>query len=499
MRRGHFRFADRSLLPKTDRGVLIALLVAGALLRLAMMLAIRPISYGSNDSGTYLAAASGAGGSLFYDLHHAVGYSIFLDIVAPIVQDGVRLALLQHLLGLGAGALLFLAGRNFGAPRWAAAIGAGAYVLNIDIVAYEHSILSEAAYLPLIPLFVFAASRLYVVGRLKSVMLWAAILGLAGAVAYTMRYPGAALFVVAVPCALVLVRGTVRMRAAAAASAAIAVGVVLGCYLTAQDSETGIGWELFPGRGWSAYATIAPNADCSQFTPPPGTRVLCESSKERAGKTPEFYSWDGRSPARRLEPRGFPYSDEKFAAFADAASTAGDDRGTDGGGPLSGIESRVLKVWRNAGVVFGPIGWGAELDYRNPLVEEGERGLAGDLLTLTPMSFHSPLQPLKDLRPFLRLSGPFALLSLLIVFAALPRLGLARALFCLGAVGVMLAWIDAGNLPRYALPVYVLSVALFPIAAAGLMSQRPPAAGAIGDGAPARATSNGARSQVGVP
>jgi hypothetical protein len=44
MRRGLIRFADRSLLPKTDRGVLIALLVAGTLLRLAMMLAIRPFS-----------------------------------------------------------------------------------------------------------------------------------------------------------------------------------------------------------------------------------------------------------------------------------------------------------------------------------------------------------------------------------------------------------------------------------------------------------------------
>lgn len=480
--------------------MLVALLGAGVLLRLAAMLAIRPISYGSNDSGTYLAAASGAGGSFFYDVHHPVGYSIYLDIVGPLVQNGVGLAVLQHLIGLAAGALLFLAARGFGAPRWAAAIGAGAYLVNIEVVAFEHAILSEALYLPLIALFVFAASRVFAAGRLTGVMLWAAVLGLASAVAYTVRYPGAALFVVAIPTALVLARGSVRVRLAAGASGAIAVAVVLGSYLAAQDSATGIGWKLFPGQGWSAYAGVAANADCSRFTPPPGTRVLCQSSAERAGKTSEFYSWSARSPGRRLEPRGFPYSDEKFAAFAASASAAGGNGGSGGGGPLATLESRGLGLLRNAGVVFGPLGWAPELDFSNPVVEENERALAGDLLTLTPMSFHPPLQPLKDLRPFLRLSGSLALLALLVVVVAMPRLGLRRALFCLGGFAVIAAWIDVGTLPRYAVPVYTLSVALFSIAVAGLKPRgREPALDA-GDEEPTttRLPHNGTRSPAGV-
>lgn len=480
--------------------MLVALLGAGVLLRLAAMLAIRPISYGSNDSGTYLAAASGAGGSLFYDVHHPVGYSIYLDIVAPLAQNGVGLAVLQHLIGLAAGALLFLAARGFGAPCWAAAIGAGAYLINIEVVAFEHAILSEALYLPLIALFVFAASRVFAAGRLTSVVLWAAVLGLASAVAYTVRYPGAALFVVAIPAALALARGGVRVRLAAGASAAIAVAVVLGSYLAAQDSATGIGWKLFPGQGWSAYAGVAANADCSRFTPPPGTRVLCQSAAERAGKTSEFYSWSAQSPGRRLEPRGFPYSDEKFAAFAASASAAAGD-GPGGGGPLATLESRGLGLLRNAGVVFGPLGWAPELDFRNPAVEENERALAGGLLTLTPMSFHPPLQPLKDLRPFLRLSGSLALLALLIVVLAMPRLGLRRALFCIGGFAVIAAWIDVGTLSRYAVPVYTLSVALFSIAVAGLMPRkREPAAGAGDEEEPTatRLPHNGARSPAGV-
>jgi hypothetical protein len=283
--------------------------------------------------------------------------------------------------------------------------------------------------------------------------------------------------------------------------------VVLVSYLAAQDYATGIGWKLFPGQGWNAYTAIASRADCSRFTPPPGTQVLCESAEERAGKTPEFYSWDGRSPARRLEPRGFPYSDEKFAAFAAAARPTLGDNGGDAvsdrhppeSGPLTEIESRGLAIFRQAGVVLGPLGWSTELNFHNPNVEVGEHALAHGLLTLSPMSFHAPLQPLMDLRPFLRLSGPLALLSLLLVLAALPRLGLPRAIFCLCGIGVVLAWIDAGTLPRYAVPIYVLSVALFPIGVAAFAPPtRPSSAPAVGSGAPERATGNGARSRARV-
>src|SRR4051812_30016426 len=91
MRLKQVRLAGRSIVPRSDLAVLTVLLLGGALLRLGMMLAIRPISYGLNDSGTYLAAASGPDKFLFYDLHHAVGYSVYLDVVGPLVQNGANL------------------------------------------------------------------------------------------------------------------------------------------------------------------------------------------------------------------------------------------------------------------------------------------------------------------------------------------------------------------------------------------------------------------------
>src|SRR5215210_327313 len=90
MRLKQVRLAGRSIVPNSDLAVLTALLLAGALLRLGTMLAIRPITYGLNDSGTYLAAAAGPEKFLFYDVHHAVGYSVYLNFVGPVVQNGVN-------------------------------------------------------------------------------------------------------------------------------------------------------------------------------------------------------------------------------------------------------------------------------------------------------------------------------------------------------------------------------------------------------------------------
>jgi hypothetical protein len=444
------------------------ILVAAVVARAAFMLAVQPISYGLNDSGTYLAAASGAAPSLFYDVHHAVGYSIFLDVVAPLVNNGTGLAIVQHLLGIGATALIFQAARGFGAPRWAAAIPAVGYALSLDVIALEHSVLSEAVYLPLVALVVFAASRIYRSGNLKGVLVWAAVMGAGAGAAYTVRYPGLALCVLAPLAAAVLPRVRLRHRPVSAAVAAVGVLVVGGSYVIAQDRATGIGLVVLPGLGWNAYAAIAPDADCSRFTPPPGTRVLCEPAAARRGKTPEFYSWSGTSPARRLEPRGFPYSDDRFRAFADAAapSVNGPARGHTGRTVLP-FEAQALPLMRSAGIVFGPLGWAPELNYRNVAVEKGERKLAAGLIDLRPMSFHAPLQPLMDLRPFLRVTGSMALIAAVLALLALPRLGYRRALFVLLIVGVVLAWINAGTLPRYAVPIYELCIFLVPLAVAG--------------------------------
>jgi hypothetical protein len=60
-------------------------------------------------------------------------------------------------------------------------------------------------------------------------------------------------------------------------------------------------FELTPATGWHLYARAGRFADCRRFTPPPGTRGLCESlSPAGRGWGPDFYLYAPESPALRL-------------------------------------------------------------------------------------------------------------------------------------------------------------------------------------------------------
>ncbi|HYH88839.1 MAG TPA: hypothetical protein VEX67_06380 [Solirubrobacteraceae bacterium] len=75
------------------------------------------------------------------------------------------------------------------------------------------------------------------------------------------------------------------------------------------------------GRGWALYARVAPFADCTAFTPPAGTRVLCEKTDARTRSGPDHYMWDADSPAMRVVGgAGPPTQDELMGRFGRAAA-----------------------------------------------------------------------------------------------------------------------------------------------------------------------------------
>jgi hypothetical protein len=74
------------------------------------------------------------------------------------------------------------------------------------------------------------------------------------------------------------------------------------------------------GTGWNIYARAAEFADCRDFTPPSGTRVLCEQTPSSSRPGRGYYLWVG-GPARRAF--GQPDShDHLVGEFAVAAITA---------------------------------------------------------------------------------------------------------------------------------------------------------------------------------
>jgi hypothetical protein len=81
------------------------------------------------------------------------------------------------------------------------------------------------------------------------------------------------------------------------AAAALAFAVPLTAYVGEYHHVYGV-WGLGAADGWFRYGRVAQLADCSRFSPPAGTRPLCQSSSERAGRRPIFYLWNPASPAR---------------------------------------------------------------------------------------------------------------------------------------------------------------------------------------------------------
>lgn len=80
---------------------------------------------------------------------------------------------------------------------------------------------------------------------------------------------------------------------------AATAAVIMGRYVFGQRQETGYtGWT--PTGMWNLYGRAAPFADCNEFTPPRGTRRLCEAKPPSQRGGPAQYVYDiSQSPGLR--------------------------------------------------------------------------------------------------------------------------------------------------------------------------------------------------------
>jgi hypothetical protein len=97
--------------------------------------------------------------------------------------------------------------------------------------------------------------------------------------------------------ALAAVPGAVRQKLIGAGAAAGGGAVVIGVYAALAAIHGGT-MGMSDVSGWNLYGKAAPFADCKQFTPPKGTRFLCQSSPASARPASLYYLWF-RGPARR--------------------------------------------------------------------------------------------------------------------------------------------------------------------------------------------------------
>ena len=262
--------------------VLVALLVAGAALRIWLTLQWRPAFLGLPDSAGFIQAADLG---VFTIPLRPAGYPIALGALR-LVHDGLgAIATLQHVLGLATAVLLFAAMVRLGFSRWVAVAPAGVVALHGAWTWLEHSVLAESLFLALVALALFCAA-----GRSPA---WFAAAGAAVAAATAVRTTGIVLVPILIAFCAWTASGS-RLRAALAA-AAPAVGV-LAAYLVAAHATYGT-WSFARNDAFQSYGRVATFADCRVFTPPRGAEPLCPpmDARERLGH--DWWLYTAASPA----------------------------------------------------------------------------------------------------------------------------------------------------------------------------------------------------------
>jgi hypothetical protein len=273
---------------------LIVLVAAGVLLRLLLMVEYRPAALSNLDSERFLHFAHHRGG-LFDDHFGPSGYAAFLKLTRFVWDRFEATIALQHLFGVAAALLLYAAVRRLGAPRAAALVPAAVALLWGDLVYLEHAPLSESPFVLLVAAGLYCGVR--GLDRDGRQLGWLAAAGVLVTAAALFRNVGLVLPPVVTLWALAATAGPLRRRLIGAAAVGLPAAAVIGAYAALaalDDGTTG----MSDVSGWNIYGRAAPFADCTRFTPPKGTRFLCQSSRASDRPGSLFYLWFEGSPAR---------------------------------------------------------------------------------------------------------------------------------------------------------------------------------------------------------
>ena len=268
-----------------EHRALVAILAAGAALRVAVHVAYGPAFFFS-DSWQYLAAAYSE--VFMADAVRPGGYPLLIWALALPGKSLTVLTAAQHLAGLAVAALAYALVLRLGGGRVLALVTAALLALNAHAIALEHFVLAEAFFTLMLVLGLFAT-----VVRRESVP-WPAVAGVLLAAAVCTR--PVALFVLPVWLAY-LAWSRVGLRAFAIASMALALPIA-GYLLVHQHNRGELSFTS--ASGWLLYGRVAPIIECDGLDVPPEQRPLCAPEADNPKRNPVEYIFAPDSPAVRL-------------------------------------------------------------------------------------------------------------------------------------------------------------------------------------------------------
>ena len=285
-----------------------ALLLAGLLLRVLTTMAYWPAIEFVQDSFDYLFDARNFEPGII----RPFGYPLFLSLLSITGQLAV-VPIVQHLLGLGLGVLLYALVRRLGARPGLAALAAAPVLLDPYQVHLEHYLMAETLF------------EVLLVGAL-ALIVWherpspAACVGAGVALAVAALTRTAGIFLLVPAIAFLVVRRVGWLRLGYTAGAAIAV---LALYMTWFQSVHGR-FALGSYEGYFLAGRVAPFADCRRMPVPPEERYLCDDRPPGRRLGSDWYIWNPASPLRRKDvPPGTDRNDlaGSFARRAISADT----------------------------------------------------------------------------------------------------------------------------------------------------------------------------------
>jgi hypothetical protein len=260
--------------------LIAAFLVVAVGLRIVVMIAYWPGLELFTDTSDYLALAQ----RLVPGIWHPSGYGLFLALLSPTGQLAV-VVVLQHLMGIAMGLLVYVLVLRLGARRWLAALAAAPVLLDGYQLSLEQFILAEtvASLLLLGALFLLFSRETVGARRGATVGLLLA----AATIARTEILP----VVILVGLYLLLRRGN---RQALLTYCAVAVAMLGGYGAWYAANYGSFGFDDWTGI--YLYGRLAPLATCDYSLPASEARLCPAQPVSQRTKNGEFYSDAHASP-----------------------------------------------------------------------------------------------------------------------------------------------------------------------------------------------------------
>jgi hypothetical protein len=242
-----------------------ALLLAGLVLRVLSQVAYRPaLLY--IDSVKYLFNA--------FPGTDPVGYKVPLAVLL-FVGNLATVAAVQHLLGLGMAAALYLVLLRRDCPRWLAALAAAPVLLDAYQLQMEQTIMPDVWFEAAI-----AGGLVLLLWRPRPSPWMVIAAGLVLGSAAPLRQVGEILIVPAVAYVAIIAAGW-RQRITLVAVVAVAFAVPIVTYNSISYAQNGH-FRLSHSGSSQLYGRMAADANCATLTVAPYQRGLCPTPKQQA-------------------------------------------------------------------------------------------------------------------------------------------------------------------------------------------------------------------------